>query len=94
MQDAQKDESGVRLDERQNLSIQRKRQIEKHRNRYVKEGIKHKTEAQVQMELQEVRKKKEALEAMQKTQERQDRSTRKSKELSSTFMQQGLLQKI
>ena len=41
MQDSTKDESNVRLDKRQNLSIKRKRQIEKHRNRYVKEGLKH-----------------------------------------------------
>ena len=41
IQDSTKDESNVRLDKRQNLSIKRKRQIEKHRNRYVKEGIKH-----------------------------------------------------
>ena len=32
----------MRLDKRDNISIKRKRQIEKHRNRYVKEGIKHK----------------------------------------------------
>ena len=42
IQDANKDESNVRLDKRENISIKRRRQIEKHRNRYVKEGIKHK----------------------------------------------------
>lgn len=46
------------------------------------------------MELQEVRKKKEALEAMQKTQERRERNIRRSRELSSTFMQEGLLKKM
>ena len=69
LQDARKDESGVRLDERQNISIKRKRQIEKHRNRYVKEGIKHKTEAEMMLEQQEVRRKKAELEATQRTSE-------------------------
>ena len=42
LQDVHKDESNIRLDKRENISIKRRRQIEKHRNRYVKEGIKHK----------------------------------------------------
>ena len=41
LQDVNKDESNVRLDKRDNISIKRRRQIEKHRNRYVKEGIKN-----------------------------------------------------
>ena len=44
LQDTHKDESNVRLDKRENISLRRRRQIEKHRNRYVKEGIQHKVE--------------------------------------------------
>ena len=38
------------------------------------------------MEMQEARKKKEALEAMQRTHEKNEKNLRRSKELSSSFI--------
>ena len=63
IQNSNIDESGVRLDDRQNVTIIRKRHIEKHRNKYVKEAIQYKTQAQVSIEQQLARQKKEMIEA-------------------------------